>query len=337
MSQHRIVFLDAETLGLASLDSKGLTENFTDSTKDGLSEGLLEAQANSIDADVTIFDNTAPSEVKERIRHASVILVNKVVLNADTLSAANSLKYIGVTATGMNNIDLDYCNANGIEVRNVTAYGTDSVAQHTLTLLLNVATRFVQYQHDVHAGKWSASPHFCLSSHPVVELAGKHAVIVGHGELGKRVEVLLKALGMRVSIAARPGKKEDTRPSLSSLLPHADVVTLHCPLTDDTNQLIDANALSLMKPSCFLINTARGGLVDEHALLNALMSKQLGGAGLDVLSVEPPPEDHILLKANLPNLIISPHNAWIGVNARQTLLDKTVEQLKAFIADRGNA
>lgn len=321
MSLHRIVFLDAETLGLASLDTRALASSELD----------------NIGAKITLFDHTLPEELAERIKHATAILVNKVVLNADMLREASALQYIGVTATGMNNIDLDHCKANGIQVRNVTAYGTDSVAQHTLTLLLNLATRFVQYQDDVRAGKWSASPHFCLSSHPVVELADKHAVIVGHGELGKRVEALLKALGMQVSIAARPGKKDDTRPSLASLLPQADVVTLHCPLTNDTKQLIDEKALSLMKPSAFLINTARGELIDEIALLNALENQKIGGAGLDVLSVEPPPLDHILIKANLPNLLVSPHNAWVGIKARQTLLDTTLAQLKAFISDADKA
>ena len=187
------------------------------------------------------------------------------------------------------------------------------------------------YQHDVRNQAWSASSHFCLLNHPVVELAGKHAVIVGHGELGKRVETLFKAIGMQVSIAARPGKKDDPRPSLASLLPHADVVSLHCPLTEDTDKLINADTLSLMQPTAFLINTARGGLIDEQALYHALKHNKIGGAGLDVLSVEPPPADHVLLNESLPNLLVTPHNAWIGNGARQKLLDKALAHLATFL------
>ncbi len=311
MSLPNVVFLDAETLDLESLDTQQLSD---------------------IDACLTLHQNTLPNDIVTRIESATAVLVNKVVLSAEVLRQAPKLKYIGVTATGMNNIDLEYCKTNDIKVQNVQAYGTSSVAQHTLTLLLNLATQFVHYQHDVKAGAWSESSHFCLLSHPVVELEGMHAVIVGHGELGKRVEDLFKAMGMQVTIAGRPGRADDPRPSLSSLLPSADVVSLHCPLTQETDKLINAETLSLMKPNCFLINTARGGLVDEPALLGALKNKQIGGAGLDVLSVEPPPSDHVLMQANLPNLLITPHNAWVGKRARQTLLDSAVNHLMQFLA-----
>ncbi|MCZ8530277.1 D-2-hydroxyacid dehydrogenase [Alteromonas sp. PRIM-21] len=306
----RVVFLDAETMDLSSLDTSVL---------------------DSLNADVTLYQQTDAEEVGERIRAADAVLVNKVVLNAEDLKLAEQLKYIGVTATGMNNIDHDYCKQAGISVQNVEGYGTDSVAQHALTLLLNLATNFVAYQRDMDKQAWSASSHFCLLNHPVIELAGKHAVIVGHGELGKRVEALFKAMGMKVSIAARPGKQDDPRPSLTSLLPDADVISLHCPLTEDTEKLINADTLSLMRPTAFLINTARGGLVDEKALYHALKHNKIGGAGLDVLSVEPPPVDHILLKEPLPNLLVSPHNAWIGNGARQKLLDKALAHLTEFL------
>lgn len=307
----QVVFLDAETMDLPSLDTSALDK---------------------LNAKVTLYQQTHADEVAERIKNADAVLVNKVVLNAKDLAQAEQLRYIGVTATGMNNIDRDYCEQAGITVQNVEGYGTDSVAQHTLTLVLNLATNFVAYQRDVKNQVWSASSHFCLLSHPVVELAGKHAVIVGHGELGKRVERLFKAMGMQVSIAARPGKKDDPRPSLASLLPNADVLSLHCPLTQDTDKLINADALLLMKPTAFLINTARGGLIDEEALYQALKNKQIGGAGLDVLSVEPPPVDHILLKASLPNLLVTPHNAWVGKGARQTLFNSVIAHLSAFLS-----
>lgn len=316
MTLPHVVFLDAETLDLATLDTSVLQQ---------------------LDADVVIHEHTFSQDIGERIANADAVLVNKVVLDEEVLKRAPQLKYIGVTATGMNNIDLQFCAANGIHVQNVEGYGTDSVAQHTLTLLLNLATRFAQYQQDVTKGKWSASPHFCLLEHPVIELAGKHAVIVGHGALGKRVEALFKAMGMRVTIAARPGNEGDVRPSLESLLPSADVVSLHCPLTSDNEKMINVKTLSLMKPTSFLINTARGGLVDEPALLEALKTYRIGGAGLDVLTVEPPPKDHILLNANLPNLLITPHNAWIGNTARQTLLNTAVDHLKRFLSWRENS
>ncbi len=306
----KVVFLDAETMDLSSLDTSAL---------------------DSLNADVTLYHQTQMKDVSKRIQSVDAVLVNKVVLRADDLRQAKQLRYIGVTATGMNNIDHDYCQHAGITVQNVEGYGTDSVAQHTLTLALNLATNFVAYQQDVRKQAWSASSHFCLLNHPVIELAGKHAVIVGHGELGKRVEALFKAMGMTVSIAARPGKKDDPRPSLVSLLPHADVISLHCPLTEDTDKLIDADMLSLMKPTAFLINTARGGLIDEEALYHALKNNHIGGAGLDVLSVEPPPVDHILLKEALPNLLVTPHNAWIGNGARQTLLDRAIAHLADFL------
>ncbi len=306
----KVVFLDAETMDLSSLDTSAL---------------------DSLNADVTLYHQTQMKDVSKRIQSVDAVLVNKVVLRADDLRQAKQLRYIGVTATGMNNIDHDYCQHAGITVQNVEGYGTDSVAQHTLTLALNLATNFVAYQQDVRKQAWSASSHFCLLNHPVIELAGKHAVIVGHGELGKRVEALFKAMGMKVSIAARPGKKDDPRPSLVSLLPHADVISLHCPLTEDTDKLIDADMLSLMKPTAFLINTARGGLIDEEALYHALKNNHIGGAGLDVLSVEPPPVDHILLKEALPNLLVTPHNAWIGNGARQTLLDRAIAHLADFL------
>ena len=306
----KVVFLDAETMDLSSLDTSAL---------------------DSLNADVTLYHQTQMKDVSKRIQSVDAVLVNKVVLRADDLRQAKQLRYIGVTATGMNNIDHDYCQHAGITVQNVEGYGTDSVAQHTLTLALNLATNFVAYQQDVRKQAWSASSHFCLLNHPVIELAGKHAVIVGHGELGKRVEALFKAMGMTVSITARPGKKDDPRPSLVSLLPHADVISLHCPLTEDTDKLIDADMLSLMKPTAFLINTARGGLIDEEALYHALKNNHIGGAGLDVLSVEPPPVDHILLQEALRNWLVTPHNAWIGNGARQKLLDRALAHLADFL------
>lgn len=307
------VFLDTETLSLATLDTTALK---------------------ALDVELRCYKSSCADEVVSRIEDASFILVNKVNLNRDVLQHAKALKYIGVTATGINNIDTEYCAQQNICVRNVMAYGTESVAQHTLMLLLNLVTNFPRYHNDVQQGNWSSSKHFCLNQYPVTTLSGKHAVIVGHGELGQRVDALFNAFGMRVSIAARPGKENDDRPTLDSLLPTADVVSLHCPLTKDNEKLINARSLALMKPSAVLINTARGGLVDEVALIRALKLNKLGGAALDVISEEPPSPEHILMSNPMPNLLISPHNAWIAQSARQHLLDKTVSQLQEFLASQ---
>ena len=323
------VFLDAETFSADLLNS------------DSIDTSLL----NSTNVELICYDNTLPEEVVARITNADIVLTNKVVLNGEALQHAKALKYVGVMATGTNNVDTHYCQTHNITVQNVEGYGTDSVAQHTLMLLLNLATAFPQYHNDVEQGKWATSPHFCLTEHPIVELAGKHAVIVGHGELGKRVEALFIAMGMKVSIAARPGgflpeglsseeridNKRDLRPSLESLLPTADVVSLHCPLTDDNYHLFNEARLSLMKPTSFLINTARGGLVDEDALVAALKRGQIGGAAVDVISQEPPRPNHPLLMGAIPNLIVTPHTAWMANESRQRLFDIAMNHLIDFV------
>ncbi len=280
---------------------------------------------------VTCYPTTAANEVVERIAAADIILVNKVMLSAEVLEQAPQCRYIGILATGMNNVDLAYCEQRGITVNNVAGYGTDSVAQHTLMLMLNLATSALPTMRQIQQGEWSQSPFFCLLDNPVIELAGKHLVIVGYGTLGQRVAELATAFGMLVSVAARPGTEHASRKPLDELLPEADVVSLHCQLSDDTAQLINAERLALMKPGVLLINTARGGLIDEQALLTALTQNQIGGAALDTLSVEPPPADHPLLKAPLPNLLITPHSAWAAKEARQRLITLAVNKLSAYL------
>ncbi len=278
------------------------------------------------------FPSTTAGERIERITDADIILVNKVVLDADVLAHAKACKYIGVMATGTNNVDKAYCQEHGIHVANVEGYGTDAVAQHALMLMLNLATSCPAYSADVDAGKWSESPFFCLLDHPVMELAGKNLVIVGYGELGQRFAAMAKALGMNVLVAARPGNPDDTRPSLDELLPDADVISLHCLLSEDSARLINADRLKAMKPSALLINTARGGLIDEPALLHALKTGEIRGAGLDGLSVEPPPADHPLLITGLKNLLVTPHSAWVAKEARQRLLNIAAGHLKDFLS-----
>ncbi|AMD00916.1 NAD(P)-dependent oxidoreductase [Halomonas chromatireducens] len=207
--------------------------------------------------ELDVHEHTAPEQVRERLDGAEVAIVNKVVLDGATLDALPSLRSICVLATGMNNIDMPPAERLGIDVRNVTAYGTASVAQHTLMLILALANRLPLYQRDVAAGGWNVSPFFCLMDHPTLQLEGKHLVVVGQGELGSRVADLAEAFGMRVSFAARPGNEaNDRRTPLANLAPEADVVTLHCPLNDATRHLFDASLLATLKPGTLLVNCA---------------------------------------------------------------------------------
>ncbi|WP_296050111.1 D-2-hydroxyacid dehydrogenase [uncultured Alteromonas sp.] len=298
---------------------------------DSLGTDLTLSEFDSLPVTLTRYPTTTPDQVDERIRNAEIVLVNKVVFNADALRQATKLRYVGVLATGTNNVDTDFCQHHGITVNNVDGYGTDSVAQHAMMLLLNLATSFAPTTEQVKQGDWSRSPFFCLLDNPVIELAGKHLVIVGYGTLGQRFAELARAFGMKVSVAARPGTSSAERRALDDLLPEADVVSLHCQLSPQTDKLINAERLALMKPSALLINTARGGLIDEQALKTALTSGLLAGAALDTLSAEPPPADHPLLQLDLPNLLITPHSAWSAKEARERLVQIAADRLQAFI------
>ncbi|GGF63882.1 D-2-hydroxyacid dehydrogenase [Alteromonas lipolytica] len=299
---------------------------------DSLGTDLTLDEFSALPIELIRYPATTPAQVDERIRDADIVLVNKVVLNADSLCQAAQLKYVGVLATGTNNVDTDYCQQHNIVVKNVDGYGTDSVAQHAMMLLLNLATSFVPTRQQVKQGDWSRSPFFCLLDNPVMELAGKHLVIVGYGTLGQRFAELARAFGMRVSVAARPGTDAPDRQPLDTLLPEADVLSLHCQLSPQTEKMMNAERLALMKSSALLINTARGGLIDEAALVSALNNGVIAGAALDTLSVEPPPSDHPLLNADLPNLLITPHSAWSAKDARQRLVQIAADRLNAFIA-----
>ncbi|MDX1465184.1 MAG: D-2-hydroxyacid dehydrogenase [Halomonas sp.] len=283
-----------------------------------------------------VHQHTAREQIASRLAGAEVAIVNKVVLDGDALAALPRLKLICVLATGTNNIDLAAAERLGIAVRNVTAYGTASVAQHTLMLMLALATRLPRYQRDVAEGRWGESPFFCLMDHPTLQLEGKRLVIVGQGELGSKVARLAQAFGMHVDFAARPGNEaHDSRPGLAELAPEADVISLHCPLTEATRHLVDADLLATLKPGALLINCARGGIIDEEAALAALREARLGGLGVDVLPTEPPRDGHPLLDAlDEPlNLIVTPHNAWITPEARQRIVTLTADHLRHWQAD----
>ena len=260
-----------------------------------------------------------------------VVVSNKVVLTDQHLSKANRLKLVCIAATGTNNVDIDAAAGNNIAVANVHGYATASVVQHVYTLLLTLTTRFSEYTSAVKHGEWSKSRFFCLLDYPVRELAGKTIGIIGYGHLGRAVAGIAEAFGMKVLLAKRNG--DDQRPgriALHTLLPQVDVLSLHCPLTAETQGLIAADELALMKRDAVLINTARGGLVDERALLDALQNRQIGGAGLDVLQHEPPSADDPLLNASLPNLVITPHTAWISRESRQRLVNEIAQNCEAY-------
>jgi glycerate dehydrogenase len=307
----RGVLLDLDTLG------------------DDLDLGRLEA---SLD-DWNLHPVTAADEVAARIAGAEVAVSNKVLLDAAALAASPQLRFIAIAATGTNNVDLEAARAAGIVVSNVTAYGTPSVAQHVFSLLLALTTRLVDYSAAVRDGRWAASPHFCLLDYPIRELQGKVLGIVGFGELGQGVARLAEAFGMEVRVAQRPGGPVQAgRVPLAELLPAVDVLTLHCPLTAATHHLIGAAELAAMRDDAVLINTARGGIVDEAALAAALRAGTLGGAGFDVLTVEPPRAGNPLLAPDLPNLIVTPHVAWAARESRQRLIDQVAENIRRFRA-----
>lgn len=281
----------------------------------------------------SMYEATDPNQVLEHIEDADVVVSNKVVLNADAINAASRLKLICVAATGTNNIDLAAATTNGVSVCNVRGYGTPSVTQHTFMLMLALATHFPRYQKDLAAGHWQRSDEFCLMQHPILELSGKTLAILGYGELGQAVATLGQAFGMNVIVSERPGATpRPGRVSWEQCLTQADVLSLHCLLTPETQHLINQATLSQMKPTALLINTARGGLVDELALLKALESGEIAGAGLDVLSEEPPVNGNLLLEASLDNLIITPHNAWASLEARQRMVNELSQNIERFLA-----
>ncbi|REC96252.1 D-2-hydroxyacid dehydrogenase [Kushneria indalinina] len=277
---------------------------------------------------------TPHDEVATRLEGATIAITNKVVINDEIMAALPDLEMIAVTATGTNNIDMQSANERGISVANVSGYGTQSVAQHTLMIMLALATRLPHYQRDVAAHHWESAASFCLQNHLTMQLADKHLVLVGSGELGQAVAQLARAFGMQVSFSARPNAEQDDRPTLEALLPQADVISLHCPLTPDTHHLIGEKQLKLMKSHALLINCGRGGLIDEHRALEALRRQELGGLGVDVLPVEPPREGHALIDAltqEALNLIVTPHNAWVSPEARQNIVNLTADNIRNFL------
>jgi len=284
-----------------------------------------------------LYDRTPYDETIGRCADAEVILTNKAPLGKDVLEKLPSLQYIGVTATGFNIIDTNTAKKNNVIVSNVPGYGTDSVVQMTFSLLLELCLHVQKHSDAVMAGRWSASPDFCFWDFPLIELAGKTMGIIGFGDIGEKVGDIATAFGMNIMGNRRNPTDQSHRKnfrwaSVNEILENADVVSLHCPLSPQTKGLINKESLKRMKKNAFLLNTSRGPLIAEQDLADALNKGMIAGAGLDVLSVEPPPPDNPLLKAR--NCIITPHIAWASKEARTRLMAAAIDNLKAFLAGK---
>jgi glycerate dehydrogenase len=286
--------------------------------------------------ELVVYPNTEPAEVVSHARDAFAVLTNKVELEADDLNQLPQLRYVGITATGTDIVDLPAARAADVAVTNVPGYATESVAELVFALILHFAFDVAGHNAAVKAGVWAASSDFCFFRQPLAELAGKTLVLVGSGAIGGAVGRLAHAFGMRVMRAAVPGApaRSGARVPLPQALPAADFVSLHCPLTDRTRGMVGADFLARMKPGAILINTARGGLIDEPALAAALENGRLGGAALDVLTAEPPLPAHPLTDPGAPwarRVVVTPHIGWGTVEARHRLVDEVTQNVAAFL------
>jgi len=277
---------------------------------------------------------TGPDALAERLAGCDVAVTNKVMLDRTALEAAESLRLVVVCATGVNVVDLEAARARDITVCNIRDYCSDSVAQHVLTLMLNLVTGQPFYGARARDGRWREADTFSLHDRPIRELGDLSLGIIGYGTLGRATGALARRMGMNLLIGERRGRSpRPDRLSFRHLVENADVVSLHCPLTPETEHMIDRDVLRAMKPNALLINTARGGIVNERDLADALRAGEIGGAGVDVFTQEPPPADHPLLADDIPNLLLTPHNAWGSTKARQEALDQVTAVIRSF--DRG--
>lgn len=282
----------------------------------------------------TIYDRTAQNQVTERGMDADALIINKTVITADMIDKMPKLKYIGLQSTGYNVVDCEYAKKKGIVVSNIPSYSTNAVAQLVFAFILQITNQVTLHSDAVHNGEWCSCPDFCFWKAPLTELDGKTIGILGFGSIGQRVAKIADAFGMKV-IAYTPHPKDNEFPDvrftdLNTMLSESDIITCHCPLTPQTEGIINKDALKLMKKSAILINTSRGPVVDDSALADALNNGQIRAAGLDVLRVEPPTEDNPLLNAK--NCYITPHIAWAGYETRVRLLSILEDNLKAFVS-----
>jgi glycerate dehydrogenase len=305
--QHSIAFLDRSTL-----EAKLRAPNFPHSYKE--------------------YAVTAVDEILDRLQGVTIAIINKVPMREATLAKLPDLKLIAVAATGTDVVDKAYCKVRGIVVSNIRNYAFNTVPEHVFALAFALRRNLVAYRDDVRAGRWQACDQFCFFDHPIRDMRGSTIGIVGYGAIGKAVGRTAEAFGMKVlayDVVAQPGLTE-----FETLLRESDIVTLHLPLTPETKHMIGAREFRLMKNDAILINTGRGGLVDEQALADALNGKIIGGAGFDVLTVEPPKQGNILLDLRLPNFIVTPHVAWASREAMQILADQLIDNVEAFAAGK---
>lgn len=307
MENLKIVFLDRDTVG------------YDVNTEDFKQYG-----------DVTEYNITSKTEVKERIADADIIITNKVVIGKDEMDAAKNLKLICLAATGYNNIDIKEAVKRNMTVANVKNYSTEAVAQATFSMILTLMNSVREFDKSSKNGEWSSSPIFTLLKYPVVDLYGKKIGIIGYGTIGKRVGDIAKAFGMEVVAAKRKGVEytDDFRRDFDDVIRECDVITIHTPLSESTKDMIGQRELSMMKKNAIIINTARGGIINEEALYNALKNNIIKGAGIDVMAVEPPSKDHPLL--TLENVVIMPHVAWASTESRQRLINGIAENIKKY-------
>lgn len=276
---------------------------------------------------------TAPDDLFERLKDATIVIVNKAILHGDLLARLPRLRLIAEAATGTDNIDLAWCRAHKLPVTNIRGYAAQTVPEHVFMLLLALRRQLLAYRADVAAGEWQRAAAFCLFAHPIRDLTGSTLGLFGRGSLGRGVARLAEAFGLRVLWGERKGAAT-VRPgyiSFGTLLAESDAISLHCPMTEQTRGMIGVPELRAMKRDSLLINTARGGLVDEAALVQALREGWIAGAGFDVLSQEPPREGNPLLECQLPNLIVTPHVAWASGQAMQVLADQLIDNIEAFV------
>ena len=280
------------------------------------------------------YPATSAGQTVERLKDATIVITNKVLLRRETLVQLPKLKMVAVAATGVNNVDVDCCRERGIVVANIRNYSVHTVPEHVFMLMLALRRNLLAFRADVCNGAWQKSEQFCLFTHPVRDLHGSTLGIVGNGAIGTAVAQIALAFGMQVLIAEHKGVAQVRTgyTAFDTVLQESDVISLHLPLNEQTRHLIGTAEFARMKPGALLINTARGGLVDEAALLEALRSKRIGGAGFDVLEKEPPAQGHPLLDLDMPNFIMTPHIAWSGREAMQTLADQLIDNIEAFVA-----
>jgi glycerate dehydrogenase len=280
------------------------------------------------------YPATSAGQVLARIQDATIVITNKVHLRREVLAQLPRLKMVAVSATGTDNVDIAYCKERGIVVSNIRNYAAHTVPEHVFMLMLALRRNLLAFREDVQKGEWQKAAQFCLFTHPVRDLNGSTLGIMGGGSIGKSVALIAQAFGMNVLLAEHKDATE-VRPgytAFDTVLRESDVITLHLPLKENTRHMISTAEFERMRPGALLINTARGGLVDEAALLQALQSGRLGGAGFDVLTKEPPTDGHPLLDIDLPNFILTPHIAWSGREAMQTMADQLIANIEAYVA-----